>query len=257
MTWWANRNNDKAKPFVPHNFDTKVTYAKIPSILIAAKAYNDMYILVDEADNFYIGEVYLIKQECSAAQTELDDGAIGDLGNELLLQDGGMEIVNSLRFWGHSHVRMGTSPSGQDESQLKHFIENDCDYFIRAILNKDGKIEFTLRYRNGFEIKDVPWMVLQEVDETGRTEWKKQIKDKVKAYVYTSPAQSGYGANGRGKSQDLHPNYNRGILNKAGSRRTTRSGAKSISDNHSEYCQCIHCQMDKAGVDPSEYVGNY
>jgi len=270
MTLWANRTGAAAKPFAPHKFDTKVTYSDVPTVLISAKAYNDMYILVDEADeeiswlgtvkmmgaNFFIDEVFLLKQECSSVQTELDEGDIGDLGAELLLKENGMNIVNSLKFWGHSHVRMGTSPSGQDETQLKHFIDNDCEYFIRAILNKNGKMEFTVRWRNGIEIKDIPWMVLHDFNEAGRTKWVKEIKDKVSTKTYVNNySQHSYNQKNQGFNNvydNMHPSLPGTAA--GGTTRGGRSGGRMLNSGHSNACQCIHCQMENSGVNPEEYM---
>ena len=131
--------------FNPHSFSTKVEFEKIPHIYLTNQAYNDMAILVDEVDKevgwlgtasvigggFLIDEIFLVKQEVASTTTELDEDGIAELGVELLgSREDGMDVVNSIRFWGHSHVNMQTGPSGQDDSQMDLFKQNNCDWFI-------------------------------------------------------------------------------------------------------------------------------
>jgi len=181
--------------FNPHGFDTKVEFEKIPHIFLTHQAYSDMAVLVDEvdkevgwlgtariiSDGFLIDEIFLVKQEVASTTTELDEDGIAELGVELLgSREDGMDVVNSIRFWGHSHVNMGTSPSGQDESQMNLFKQNNCDWFIRGIANKKGRIQFSVFYfKFGIQYHDVPWSIYQEVDQSRREDWKKQIEDKV------------------------------------------------------------------------------
>ena len=55
------------------------------------------------------------------------------------------EIFTNLMFQGHSHVNMGTSPSGTDLNDMYELIENldDDDYYIFMIWNK--RREFDIR----------------------------------------------------------------------------------------------------------------
>lgn len=229
----------KADIFYPHDFKSKVVYHSIPRICISAKAYNDMYILVDEADEeiswlgtvrrdgltYHIEEIFLLNQECSYSQTELNLEAIAALGHEILLKPDGLKKVNSLRFWGHSHHTMGTSPSGQDETQLKVFIGDDCEYAIRGIFNKSGRMEFTMFFQNGIEIQDVPWMVQFQFAEKNREDWKKEIKEKVKATKYEP--------------------YDWRKENQYGEKYTRKDGAVIYPKTHGRYCRCIDCMDTK------------
>ena len=129
----------KAETFCQHSFAKKIELIScLPRILISRSAYNKMWHLVDIADkevswlgtcrrieqDFLIEEVFLFKQEVAATTCEISADGLAEVANELLTsRPDGIEICNRLCFWGHSHVNMGTSPSGQDESQMENFSE--------------------------------------------------------------------------------------------------------------------------------------
>jgi hypothetical protein len=75
--------------------------------------------------------------------------------------DEGFDLLNKMRFWGHSHVRMGTSPSGTDESTMLRFRDEGLDWYVRGIFNKHGRAEFTVYFFDiGFAVCDVDWCVI-------------------------------------------------------------------------------------------------
>ena len=94
------------------------------------------YVTKDGSD-YIIEDVFLLKQEVHAATTEILPDALGELAVELLKTEEGKEKYNKLRMWGHSHVNMSTTPSGQDNSQMEEF--DTTDFFIRLIGNKRGE----------------------------------------------------------------------------------------------------------------------
>lgn len=181
--------------FCPHSFQTKVEFFGQSRIFITPKALNDMTIMVDECDTeigwmgmvdridytFIIRNVFLTKQEVSAASVDLDKA---DFADKLI----GMEIddMNRIRFWGHSHVNMGTTPSGTDVNELKEFVQDGAEYFISGIFNKSGQASFTLLFDNGLKISDVPWSLYVPAGEADREEIKRQITELVKKKVYTT-----------------------------------------------------------------------
>jgi len=72
----------------------------------------------------------------------------------------GLEKANKLRFWGHSHVHMGTSPSGTDERTMERFGREQMPWYVRGIFNKYGRAEFTLYlFDRGLRINDAAWAV--------------------------------------------------------------------------------------------------
>lgn len=168
----------KDRPFAPHSFhQTAVFVGKHPPrIYITPAAYCKMLLYVELAKlevgwlgtasrlkggDFLIEDTFLLQQQVSAAQTELSVEGQSKLAEELAGRgDEGLEIINSMRFWGHSHVRMGTSPSGTDDQTMLRFRDDGLEWYIRGIFNKLGRAEFTIYYFDlGFAVKDVPWDV--------------------------------------------------------------------------------------------------
>lgn len=147
--------------------------------------------LVDETPNGYlITEVFLLEQEVSGATTEIESDAIANLA--VALESRGVDSTR-LRYWGHSHVDMGVTPSGRDEDQLKEYLENGCEFFIRGIYNKkmEAKLDiFDMRTKLVYQKCD------QSVsDPNFPNDWvesiRNEINTKVKQKVYTPPAQQG------------------------------------------------------------------
>ena len=151
-----------ATDFKPHYFQPRIVQYRqrpMPKIVIAREAYAKMWLYVDIASeevgwmgtaektadgNFFISKVWLLKQQVTSVETEMSTEGLSELATELLSRgDEGMQDWDNLRFWGHSHVRMGTSPSGTDERTMRMLEEAQHPWFIRGILNKLGRIEFT------------------------------------------------------------------------------------------------------------------
>lgn len=93
---------------------------------------------------FYIDDVFLFRQEVHATTTEITTEGLNEFAMELLYEENGVEIWNNMKLWGHSHVNMPTSPSGQDDKQIEVFAENAEDFFIRIIANKSGDFRIDL-----------------------------------------------------------------------------------------------------------------
>lgn len=93
---------------------------------------------------FYIDDVFLFRQEVHATTTEITTEGLNEFAMELLYEENGVEIWNNMKLWGHSHVNMTTSPSGQDDKQIEVFAENAEDFFIRIIANKSGDFRIDL-----------------------------------------------------------------------------------------------------------------
>ncbi len=192
--------------FRPHYFDNKVEVIRQQprAVFVTRQAYSDMWHFVDIADmevgwlgtvrvlpsgSLLIEEVFLLKQEVSAAQTEISEEGIALLANDLIQsREDGVDVANRIRFWGHSHVNMGTSPSQQDEDQMKLFEDNECPWFIRGILNKLGRMEFDIfLFENGVVVRDVPWAVYETVDHTSRGRIQAEFTEKVEERTYIAP----------------------------------------------------------------------
>jgi hypothetical protein len=187
----------EAEPFRRHSFSPKVTFTGgcVPRIYVTKIAMTKMYHYVDIADgevgwlgtaselssgDFLIEDVFLFKQEVASATTEISPEGLSQFATDMLATPDGVAQLNKLRFWGHSHVNMGTSPSGQDEDQMRQFANSGHDWFIRGILNKAARMEFTLYlYDSGITVEDCPWEEVAVVQDGLRAEIEAEFKAKV------------------------------------------------------------------------------
>ncbi len=178
--------------FSPHLFRKDVRFLpghepRKPKVILSRQAYSMIWLYVhlarqevgwlgtasETADgDFRIEKVMLIDQEVTGVETQLSIDGLTEFGMELIDKgDAGIEEWNKLRFWGHSHVHMGTSPSHTDESTMLTFQHPTFGHpwFIRGIFNKRGRAEFTLfMYDQGLKFEDVEWQVegLSEKEQT-------------------------------------------------------------------------------------------
>lgn len=84
----------------------------------------------------YLTKYYLPEQECHATTTEISETDFGQFD----LLEGDEEVL----CWGHSHVNMGVTPSGQDWSMITDNVnsggpDNMLGYTM-MIVNKAGKV---------------------------------------------------------------------------------------------------------------------
>lgn len=116
---------------------------------------------------FYIDDVFLFKQEVHATTTEITTEGLNEFAMDLLYEENGVEIWNNMKVWGHSHVNMPTTPSGQDDKQIEVFAENAEDFFIRIIANKSGDFRIDLYdFTTGVIYEKLPY----EINYGGDTE---------------------------------------------------------------------------------------
>jgi hypothetical protein len=170
---------DPDAPLRPHRASPRaelIIKVKSPRVLITPDAYKRMNLYIEIApkevgwlgtvkrlDNgdFLIEEVFLVEQEVTGVETEMSVEGREKLVLDLLAHgDAGLDKSNTLHFWGHSHVRMSTGPSGTDENTMMQFGNEGHPYYIRGIFTKLGRGEFTLYlYEQGYRVLDAPWAV--------------------------------------------------------------------------------------------------
>lgn len=104
------------------------------------------------------------------------------------------EIFNLIRFQGHSHVNMGTSPSGTDEQFYNAILQTlrKGDYYIFAIMNKRSDINIWIYdYKENmiYEKDDIAIDILL-TDGTPLNSWFKKndnlIQEPKATYMQTS-----------------------------------------------------------------------
>ena len=145
--------------------------------------------LVERKDDYtmLITDILCYPQEASSATVDAKEAEYYDW--LMKLDD---EVVNHMRFQGHSHVNMGVSPSGRDTDnwqKLFQMCQNPDDFYIVCIANKSGATTWRV-YDNKtgylYEEKDVEFKVIIE-GELSVQEWgQNTIKEFVSERKYTA-----------------------------------------------------------------------
>lgn len=94
---------------------------------------------LQDGQGYMVTDVFLVDQEVHATTTELSPTAIIDFYNKLD-DKGRAEFLSKCKLWGHSHVNMSPSPSGQDDAQGLELSKDVDDFYIRLITNKKENI---------------------------------------------------------------------------------------------------------------------
>lgn len=169
-----------------------------PTIYITPNAYIKMRMLVDKSDKeigwygivnempglqatYIIEDIVVYPQRVTGVTVEQDEDRMFEFEMSLTT-----EQVNHKRFHGHSHVNMGTSPSGVDESFYQDLLSQVTDYFIITITNKRN--EYTTRFydvANNILYTDVPIHLIQD-DGSLYLDWYETNKEQVKEHTCTT-----------------------------------------------------------------------
>ncbi len=135
-------------------------------IEIGALCLTDEKTLPDGTRVFKIYDVFVPLQECTHTTTTLLPNGIMELFHEFDTAFGLIKakaLKNKLSFWWHSHVNMGTGPSGQDE---RTFTERGSERQVSfmSIGNKQGDLHCNVKLKvpelsdwAQWEIRDIPW----------------------------------------------------------------------------------------------------
>ena len=162
---------------------------KIPVVIISKQAIKKMKVYIDECDQeigwlgtahkhgntYIVDDVMLFDQEVHSTTTEITPEGLSSFGEKILNTEGGIELWNSIKVWGHSHVNMSTFASSQDDEQMKVFSDCGHDFFIRIIGNKKGEMRVDLYdFNTGIIYNYIPWI-------TEKTEEEIKIENHIKA----------------------------------------------------------------------------
>lgn len=210
--------------FIPHTFENKIqTIKKVPSVYFTLESLSKMRKYTDVCPNeigwfgvvqketketqdlYLVQDVYLFDQRVHATTTEITPDGIAKFCDKVLStkeSEEALAIINNLRLWGHSHVNMDTSPSGQDDKQMLEFAENNCDYFIRVITNKRGKLRVDV-FDNVSNLKflDIKWEIAYALSEEEENAIDAEYKEMVKVIGHTI----NYGGNNKHKNFRQNP----------------------------------------------------
>lgn len=108
----------------------------------------------DEGEAYLIHRIYIPEQRVTGATVDVEPDAMLKLYEEII-EDG--QDPDTLRYHGHSHVKMGIHPSGTDQEHIADFLEH-ASLFIREIRNKQraNRID-VFDKRNGVVHNMVQW----------------------------------------------------------------------------------------------------
>jgi hypothetical protein len=101
--------------------------------------------------------------------------------------------LGKVKFWGHSHVDMGVSPSTQDEEQSIKRMNMNESYLIRGIFNKAGLLSISFYdYVNKRRFDNIKWE--SDEDEDDKTIRAKILELKAINMPEVKTYGTGYGA---------------------------------------------------------------
>ena len=158
-TTYMNTDTIKVQVNISELLDLYVKENNIPepTVYITTQAYTKMRMLVDKTTTeigwygtvtkvpgltgvYVIEDIIVYPQKVTGATCEQLDNKMFEFEMSLTTDQ-----VNHKRFHGHSHVNMGTCPSGVDESFYQDLLSQVTDYFIITITN--SVIAITFRYK--------------------------------------------------------------------------------------------------------------
>lgn len=141
------------------------------------------------AKTFTIEDAFLIKQEGSAAATDI---CAKDLGKAMFMAHK-MQLKGTINFWWHSHVNMDVFWSGTDKSTIEDLGKNG--YILATVFNKK------YGYRSAFAanvnvpflgprtelIDNFPTTITKDLESSLIEQWDKDFKDNVVEKTYKVP----------------------------------------------------------------------
>lgn len=162
---------------------------------------------------YLITDCVLLKQEVNGTTTEIDPGALIEFWDQTPVEE-----QSKIKCWGHSHVNMSPSPSGQDDSQMEYFKDGN-PWFIRLITNKKREYHIDIfDYEHGVKVHmdQADLQVYNPRMNEMRAQIEAEIKEKVSKKTYSPPAKSSvpttpstprtvYSNRGKNRKNDIKP----------------------------------------------------
>ena len=142
------------------------------------KAYDKMRLYVELCQD-EIGWLGYVEKLQDGQGYMVTDVFLIDFYNKLD-DKGRAEFLSKCKLWGHSHVNMSPSPSGQDDAQGLELSKDVDDFYIRLITNKKGEYNITF-YDKTIKAKVMTDEVILYSPEG--IELRKQIQDEIKEKV--------------------------------------------------------------------------
>lgn len=173
----------------PTVYMSSSTYLKmLQFVLLCDKEIAWHGVVERKGSIFFIKDVFLYPQRITTVTVQTDDTKYTQWAEKL--PD---ETFNTMRFQGHSHVNMGTTPSGTDLTNWNEFLQNllDDDYYIFAIMNKSQDLNlciYDLANNLIYEKSDITFRVLFNKDLE-----MSHLKEEMETYIEKPKAVSDSG----------------------------------------------------------------
>lgn len=200
MSLTLNLPDITAKANKIHIDFTAIAYLKMKTMIDRCTGECGWYGTVHRTENgFLIDDILVYPQMVTGATVNTDQDEHDKWMFELPDEE-----YNNIHFHGHSHVNMGTTPSGVDLDHRKRVLENlgknEDEFYIFLIANKRGEMNFTVYDRKtNIEYKstdnDITWdVILGESSLAGFIETlKEEIReDKPAAKIVKMPNKNKY-----------------------------------------------------------------
>ena len=146
--------------------------------------------LTDKGMEVY--DVFLPKQKCSSAYTELDDLATPRLITRLHKTK---RATQDLRFWWHTHYNFGVFWSTTDDNNAREMVETNGDWLLSIVVNQAGDyrcrvdtvkpVRATLDKLTVYISQDGP------KQESRKRNFKADIRKYVRPMTHAGPDESG------------------------------------------------------------------
>lgn len=165
------------KPIV---FILATAYVKIMSLINSSNKELAWYGVATRAGkNYFIEDILVYPQTVTSATVDADEEKCAKWFMEL--PD---EVINNLKFQGHSHVNMTASPSGRDTNNWQQFANllKPDEFMLLCIGNKRGEFYWNIYDRAinvCFENKDIT-MVVVDAKGNSLSTW---AEDSIKKYI--------------------------------------------------------------------------
>lgn len=148
-------------------------------------------IIKDKDGHYIVNEVYLLEQESSGADTELNPEAISKLMTDMMKEN---QDPSRLKFWWHSHANMGVFWSGTDDTCAETLSR---EFAFSLVVNKSGEKLCRLDIYNPIRItfNHIKLEEIVEEDKELEKVCELEVKQKVKS-PYFNYSRPGKGATG-------------------------------------------------------------
>jgi hypothetical protein len=132
---------------------------------------------------FTVVKVFLLKQLCGSAYTDLESDFYGKFGTKMISEN--MEEWNKyqgFRFWWHSHVNMGTFWSGTDLATIERLSKsgNKEAWGMSMVMNKKNEYRLLFDHSSiGIRLDNLDLAIIDDEHDNFMKQCKKEVDEMV------------------------------------------------------------------------------